>query len=384
LIALLMLQLIAGGSNFDFMPLAVSGHTELGAWESDGCPAGRTFITDYHHNPEWVRSYLQRIYDSGQRNISYSIWHADGSQYVPNERNGCIVAFTDGPRFHPQQEANFLSFLADMAAIGFDSLHIRFVPTLWSSPLYADATGVPPYTLAQLETNWAFIQYVRALVYSQPHPSTVLFDLGLEMGGPPVGSPSDHYVRTIWQRYSQTYGTSDTLGFSIVPTAGYVTTEAQFRIYRDSKRWPASLGFDLYAFNGLQSQMDEIRRLLGKYRQSGRQIFLQETEHNSLAVRLAVNDWIASGVNVTKIIQWPYIDDFHDNWKLDLAEYGHYLPAGLYRSWTAGIWSQYEAGHFCDFANWDDFVRLTGLTSSDGITVVASWPVGPTYDGNCQ
>lgn len=402
-----------GGSNFSFLPITVTHDAPGGAWEEDpsGVPCKffqtnnlRSIIADYHLGRTYARGVLSRMYANGQRRISVVLWHGDGTT-ITNKPNHqiCTIMMTDGPKLFAQHEQNLRDFIADATAAGFEQITIRFAPSSLSEPRSWSQLDSGKMAYAA-----GFIAYVRALAYGQiaSVPVTarpkLLFDLGLELGGnwssPDVAYPSvlRDYVRQIWIWYVTSYGTADTIGFSITPARwqGDINrdqTYTQLKLYSETNiGLPAQMGFDVYDSNGsagaaLDNIVDALKRAgFGGYRN----IYIQETLWNDGSIRDKIRDvYRKTGYQFLYVQQWPLnrssstgpADDGSD-----LARYDAYQPEFGMMKVGDGIYAYNGAQHSCVYASWANFMALTGRSDANGIPVVNPMPSGLISDGYCQ
>ncbi|MGK9230397.1 hypothetical protein KXS07_01785 [Inquilinus limosus] len=400
-----------GGSNFSFLPISVTHDPPGGPWEDDpsGVPCKffqtndlRSIVADHHLGRAYAQDVLRRMYANGQRRISVVLWHGDGTTITNKpDHQICTIVLTDGPRLFPQHEQNLRNLVADIAAAGFEQITIRFAPSSVSTP-----TTWSQLDSAKLAYAKGFIAYVRALAYSQVASTAakpkLLFDLGLELGGawssPDMPYPSvlREYIKQIWVWYASTYGTADTVGFSITPArwGGDINrdhTFTQLKLYSEANvGMPALMGFDVYGSD--DSAGKALANIIDALKRAGfsgyRSLYIQETYWNDGSIRDRIRDvYRNTGYQFLYIQQWPLrraspttpADDGSD-----LARIEAYQPEfGLLRVGN-GIYGYNGVQHYCLYASWAIFTGLTGRSNADGIPLLSSMPGGMISDGYCQ
>src|SRR5258708_18025914 len=154
-----------------------------------------------------------------------------------------------------QHQANLSALIATSKLIEFPKTIFGLAPMDISYPM-----GWSSWDEAQFQSNWNLIWQTRQLIYqslnSVPGANPrLLYDLGLELGGlwaipQPYGPVNPQvfrqYVTTLWSVYTYNYGSSDTIGFSIVPGfSGQIS--AQISTYDSTVGCrPNAYGFDFY------------------------------------------------------------------------------------------------------------------------------------------
>ncbi len=248
---------------------------------------------------------------------------------------GFINGFTTGtlidagnPAQVSQSAQNLHALLLDIQAAGFERVLFRFFPQGNMSP---SSNSFDPATI---DLYWGLIQAMHAELSSTFLP--YLTDLGVE-GAPadkdsvfcdfppkqykwqcPANKAWSNAAREIWRRYRQTYGVSDTVGFSFI-----TTTDAARRRVRHMKyvydgvypgAYPAVLAMDFYGDPGYtRTEGDQFINMAGlvddysaDYGFSVSSFIISETWNNDPLAAVSLSSAIAaSGQPVSFLAEWP-------------------------------------------------------------------------------
>jgi hypothetical protein len=132
-----------------------------------------------------------------------------------DDRSGTISSATG--RLEEPYRTNFVEFLSDVRAAGFDSLTVDFSPQGPNDPIGNPQNDV--YDPSLFEQNWSFIKDIRPLVKNYG-PATTRIDL-LSEGAPsdywPFKDRMEQYITEMYRRYADTFGTSDVVVSAIAP-----------------------------------------------------------------------------------------------------------------------------------------------------------------------
>jgi len=222
-----ILAQVTGGSNY-FYYHAVDSNPVTNTCLGTAGSQGFGIITDYYltdticGNNASVRSIIERqlsaMVMNGQKNLSLPIFFAESGQFAANPNNQCptvggtpgyggtMLPLPDGT-IPPNCLTALRSIIAAAYSAGFERVRVRFV-----------ALGPnDPYTWTQFNSsvaarNWRFIQTVRAGLSGVRLGK---YDLGNEMIAVAKYPIVLQYAAYIWGQYTDAYGTSDTVGFSV-------------------------------------------------------------------------------------------------------------------------------------------------------------------------
>lgn len=159
-------------------------------------------VNSYDRAPDLVRDQLEQMARGGQKRLRIPLFHHRGPD------SGTVMDSTNGgiSRAHLR---NLRSLLQDVKATGFEAVEIAFFPMDANDPREWQAFDRGLY-----QENLAVIRQVRAEVVRSGIP--YVLDLLNE------GAPADdedvllQYDRTLWRDYRREFGTSDTVGFSMM------------------------------------------------------------------------------------------------------------------------------------------------------------------------
>jgi hypothetical protein len=113
-----------------------------------------------------------------------------------------------GGRLDASNVRNLTALLAEVASAGFEAVEVGFFPQDANDPTQWTAFDQGLY-----EENWGVVRQVRSVVARSGLPYTL--DL-LNEGAPPAGEKVWlRYAKRLWQDYRRTFGTGDTVGFSM-------------------------------------------------------------------------------------------------------------------------------------------------------------------------
>ncbi len=322
-----------GGSNFVFIGQHEYTPLPLGSAEKGNCSAyamgdARSVIAVYDVAKAAIDAKLRSLYAAGQRKISLVLWHFFNQySYAPPQttylNTYCEMVVANGV-LTSRHQANLSALIATIKTIGFTQINFRFASMDISDPM-----GWSSWDEAQFQSNWNLIWQTRQLIYqslnSVPGANPrLLYDLGLELGGlwaipQPYGPVNPQvfrqYVTTLWSVYTYNYGSSDTIGFSIVPGfSGQIS--AQISAYDSTVGGrPNAYGFDLYGnepavaagdYSSFGTQLNFISSELGAAGELSKELFVQETYFNSMLARNALSQATQKGISFRYLLQWPY------------------------------------------------------------------------------
>jgi hypothetical protein len=195
-----------------------------------------------------INGQLSTMVLNGQKNLSLPIFFAESGRFAANPNNQCptrggtpgkggtMRPLSDGS-IPPNCLAALRSIISAAYSAGFNSVRVRFVPLGPNDP----------YTWTQFNStvaahNWRFIETVHAGLS------------GLRLGRYDVGNEEIagsnfpivlQYATYIWGQYTDAYGVSDTVGFSIPCGDTCAANISSFSTVYDSNL-PAVFDFHIY------------------------------------------------------------------------------------------------------------------------------------------
>lgn len=153
------------------------------------------------------------------------------------------------------------------------------------------------------QKHWNTIVGVRAIAYDVLGVGMTkpVFDLAMETPG--TGLMADQFVHRVWSDYSATFGTSDTIGASIIASPYTLHGIAAFGSVR-----PERYAFDIYGAD-VGAALAEAHAALGV--EGSKPIIITETWFNDSTTASQISGFLASNpsVNVETIVHWPLTRD---------------------------------------------------------------------------
>jgi hypothetical protein len=165
-------------------------------------------IYNYDTATATINSQLQLMYNNGQRRLRIPIYFARGLN------SGTIMDSTGG-NLAPQFQTNLANLLAAIKAAGFVEVEVGFFPQSNNNPVQW-ATFSSDY----FQENWSLIQNLRPIISAAGIPYHL--DLMNEGIPPPGYAPMLQYDQMLWNDYVSMFGSSDTLGFSIIADSAHL------------------------------------------------------------------------------------------------------------------------------------------------------------------
>jgi hypothetical protein len=248
-------------------------------------------IANYHLAKAVVDQQLRALYANGQRRLRIPIYHGRslGGGTNLESRNGKLT---------PQCRENLQNLLAEIRSIGFSEIIVGFFPQGYNQPVRWTAFQPDLY-----EENWSLVRNLRPLIVAAGIPYRI--DLANEASPNPRQPIVLEYCQRLWNQYAAAYGTTDTVGFSIIPDAGRL--QVLPAIYGDSAfgNHGAPPVLDLHFYKDPKARFKTAVSILrdAGYRQPwilGESYFNDSGE--AKALRKAIH---ATHQNVLFLLQWP-------------------------------------------------------------------------------
>lgn len=166
-------------------------------------------IYNYNTAKATIDSQLQQMYNNGQRRLRIPIFFARGIN------SGTIMDSTGG-NLALQFQSNLKNFLAAVKAAGFVELEVGFFAQGGNNPVQWTTFSADYY-----QENWTLIQNLRPIIAG----AGIQYHLDLTNEGiPPPGYTAFlEYSQRLWNDYVSAFGSSDTLGFSIIADTAHVS-----------------------------------------------------------------------------------------------------------------------------------------------------------------
>jgi hypothetical protein len=274
-------------------------------------------IPNYDTATAEIDGQLEVMYRNGQRRLRIPIYHG-------RDIAGGTNMESRGGDLTPRCRENFRRLLATIHRIGFSEIIVGFFPQGWNNP--ARWTSFQPDIY---EENWQLITHLRPIILEAHIRYRI--DLWNE-GTPGPGQPIVLvYCQRLWNQYAGSYGTRDTVGFSIVPAADRLQTVSA--IYGDSQfgNHGSPRVLDLHFYKDAAARFESAATILraAGYRQPwiiGESYYNDRVEAGAL--RQAAH---ANRQKVLFLLQWPLAADAacHDVSLAPPTDFSNYMAQGF-------------------------------------------------------
>lgn len=259
----------------------------------------KTPVGLYNLNPSLVNQQIANMRASGMDYVTLHIAFADLSTCVANgscndgDSDWVWGELVDDSQYalRPLQQQNLVSILQQIKAQGFRHVVVRFGnydPSSWSS-----------WNETEYQKAWNMIVNVRKTVYAQLQGglTSPIFDLDVEAMGDTRGQVPA-YVKRLWSDYTYTYGNADTVGFSTIGNATYVSAASTW--YGSIK--PSIYALDIYGDVG-QGLLASAQALGSE---ASKPIIIMETYDNDSTTAAQLQSVLSAnpGLNVIALMQW--------------------------------------------------------------------------------
>ena len=301
-LSLCLIRCSSGGSTTPVQTLMTSppalGGSNYGWYHLDA-PCNREpygVVYNYNTAQATIDAQLQQMYSNGQRRLRIPIFHGRGID------SGTVMDSTGG-NLAPRFQTNLANLLAAIKAAGFVELEVSFHPQGGNDP-----TKWTTFRADYFQENWSLIQNLRTIIAAAGIPYHI--DLSNE-GIPPQGYAAFlEYSQELWNDYAGTFGTSDTIGFSIIADDAHVSQVSM--VYG-----PSAFGnsgspqlFDVHVYTDAGNSFTTAFNSLNAQGYQGVPWVIGEAYYNdateAAALRQAVN---STGQTVQYLTQWPVTSD---------------------------------------------------------------------------
>jgi len=274
-----------GGSNYGWYYLAPPCNRE---------PYG--VVYNYNTATATIDMQLQQMYTNGQRRLRIPIFHARGIN------SGTIMDSTGG-NLALQFQTNLANLLAAVKAAGFVEIEVSFHPQSNNDP-----TQWTSFSDDYFQENWSLIQNLHPIIAGAGIPYHL--DL-LNEGIPPPGYAALlQYDQMLWNDYVAEFGSSDTLGFSIIADSAHVGQVSS--VYGPSafgNQGPPQL-FDVHIYDETGNSFATAFNSLTSQGYQGVPWIIGEAFYNDAAEAAAQRaEANGTGQKVLYLTQWPLTSD---------------------------------------------------------------------------
>lgn len=263
-------------------------------------------VYNYDTAAATINSQLRQMYNNGQRRLRIPIFHGRGID------SGTIMDSTGG-NLAPRFQANLANLLATIRATGFLEIEVSFNPQGGNDP-----TKWTTFSSDYFQENWSLIQNLRPIIAGAGIPYHI--DLSNE-GIPPVGFTAMlQYSQELWNDYVAAFGSSDTIGFSIIADSSHVSQVSA--VYG-----PTAYGnngspqlFDVHIYNDPSNSFLTVFNSLNSQGYQGVPWVIGEAYYNDAPEAMALRQSITStGQSVLYLTQWPVTSDLNCDPNVNVA-----------------------------------------------------------------
>lgn len=287
-------------------------------------------IPHYHEDPSAIRAQLQAMRASGQEQIALMLWFCELGD--PGRISQDHVVNMDTEVIPPPIQDNLENLLDDIVDAGYKGLVFRFGNQSTTHPVSWQTWDEDRY---QRIRNFIFHgrDFVDSLVGRR---IDLMFDLGVEIGGEDGGPFSREYTRRLARDYYNTYGKSDTCGFTIIYTS-WDMHRRRIQFAREDFD-PDIVAVDMYYhMEDVEGPNDPYRPVFTKLADDlqaagmlSRPLVLQETFYNDATVGQRLLEAMGEGrLNFSAVFQWSLTSDpQHGGQHFDIEaplQYDNYL-----------------------------------------------------------
>jgi hypothetical protein len=198
-------------------PADFVGGSDFTSYRIDVCrrePYG--VIANYGLAHDAIDHEIRMMYANGQRRLRIPIFFSHGIN------DGTVIDSSQGV-IAPNVRANLADLLASIKHSGFEEVEVGFFPVHDNSPSLWAAWHETLY-----RENYAIIAALRPIIVRSGMPYRLdLLNEGIPAPTQPVVM---QYVERLWSDYTANFGSDDSVGFSVIPSAARLSQiEAVYR-----------------------------------------------------------------------------------------------------------------------------------------------------------
>ena len=253
-------------------------------------------VYNYDTATATINAQLQQMYSNGQRRLRIPIYFARGID------SGTIMDSTGG-NLAARFQTNLANLLAAIKAAGFVEIEVSFHPQSDNDPI-----GWATFSDDYFQENWSLIQNLRPIIAG----AGISYHLDLMNEGipPPGYAALLQYDQMLWNDYVSQFGSSDTLGFSIIADSAHVGQVSA--VYGPSAygNQGAPQLFDVHIYDDPGNSFDTAFSGLNSQGYQGVPWIIGEAFYNDAdeasALRQEINN---TGQTVLYLTQWPVSAD---------------------------------------------------------------------------
>jgi hypothetical protein len=278
-------------------PTAALGGSDYGWYQLDSPCIREPYGVVYNYDTATatIEAQLQQMYANGQRRLRIPIYFARGI-------NSGTVMDSTGGNLSSRFRANLTNLLAAIKATGFEEIEVSFNPQSDNLPIQWTT-----FSSDYFQENWTLIENLRPLIVAGGIPYHL--DL-LNEGIPPLSSggyaPLLQYDQMLWNDYVTAYGSSDTLGFSIIADAAHANSVSAVYGASAYGNHGAPPLFDVHIYDETGAGFSTAFSSLTAQGYAGVNWIIGEAYYNDAAEAASLRQQATStGQTVLYLTQWP-------------------------------------------------------------------------------
>lgn len=278
-------------------PAVALGGSDYGWYQLDSPCIREPYGVVYNYDTATatIDAQLQQMYANGQRRLRIPIYFARGID------SGTIMDSTGG-NLSSRFRANLANLLAAIKATGFEEIEVSFNPQSDNLPIQWTT-----FSGDYFQENWMLIQNLRPLIVAAGIPYHL--DL-LNEGIPPLASggyaPLLQYDQMLWNDYVTAFGSSDTLGFSIIADAAHANSVSAVYGASAYGNHGAPQLFDVHIYDETGTSFSTAFTSLTAQGYAGVNWIIGEAYYNDAAEAASLRQQATStGQTVLYLTQWP-------------------------------------------------------------------------------
>jgi hypothetical protein len=278
-------------------PTVALGGSDYGWYQLDSPCIREPYGVVYNYDTATatIDAQLQQMYANGQRRLRIPIYFGRGID------SGTVMDSTGG-NLSSRFRANLTHLLAAIKATGFEEIEVSFNPQSDNLPIQWTT-----FSSDYFQENWTLIQNLRPLIAAAGIPYHL--DL-LNEGIPPLASggyaPLLRYDQMLWNDYVTAYGSSDTLGFSIIADAAHANSVSAVYGASAYGNHGAPPLFDVHIYDETGASFATAFSSLTAQGYAGVNWIIGEAYYNDVAEAASLRQQVTStGQTVLYLTQWP-------------------------------------------------------------------------------
>ena len=278
-------------------PSVALGGSDYGWYQLDSPCIREPYGVVYNYDTATatIDAQLKQMYANGQRRMRIPIYFGRGMD------SGTVMDSTGG-NLSSRFRANLANLLAAVKAAGFVEIEVSFNPQG-----NTQAINWSTFSDDYFNENWKLIQNLRPIIAGSGIPYHI--DL-LNEGIPPLSSGGYgallEYDQMLWNDYAGAYGSSDTIGFSIIADAAHANSVSAVYGASAYGNHGAPPIFDVHIYDETGASFATAYTSLTSQGYAGTDWIIGEAYYNDAAEAASLRQQVTStGQTVLYLTQWP-------------------------------------------------------------------------------